>query len=159
MQKKLFAVLKAESDNAAAAAKIDAIVKAGRKLTAEERKALEGLEEVGKAQLQMLYTPWFRHFLTYDPAPVLQKVKCPVLAINGEKDLQVDPQQNLPPIEAALKAGGNSDYTVKELPGLNHLFQSCQTGSPIEYGQIEETLNEAALAVVGDWIVKRTGAK
>jgi fermentation-respiration switch protein FrsA (DUF1100 family) len=86
-------------------------------------------------------------------------VKCPVLAINGEKDLQVDPKQNLPPIEAALKAAGNADITFKELPGLNHLFQTCKTGSPSEYSQIEETFNEAALTVVGDWIVKRTQAK
>jgi pimeloyl-ACP methyl ester carboxylesterase len=158
VQKKLFAVLKAEPNNASATLKIDAIVAAEReKLTADERKALEGLEEVGKSQLQTLYTPWFRHFLTYDPAPVLQKVKCPVLAINGEKDLQVDPKQNLPPIEAALKAGGNKDFTTKELPGLNHLFQTCKSGAPSEYGQIEETFNEAALAIVGDWIVKQTG--
>ncbi len=157
MQKKLFAVLKAESDDAAAAAKIDAIVKEETaKLSEDERKALEGLEEVGKAQLKMLFTPWFRHFLTYDPAPVLQKVKCPVLAINGEKDLQVDPKQNLPTIEAALKAGGNANFTLKELPGLNHLFQPCKTGAVSEYSQIEETINEAALAAVGDWIVKRT---
>jgi fermentation-respiration switch protein FrsA (DUF1100 family) len=160
LQKRLFAALIAEKDNVAAATQIDAIVKEEtEKLSAEERKALEGLEEISKAQLKMLFTPWFRHFLAYDPAPVLQKVKCPVLAINGEKDLQVDPKQNLPPIEAALKAGGNADFTLKELPGLNHLFQTCKTGAPGEYGQIEETFNEAALAAVGDWIVKRTGAK
>jgi pimeloyl-ACP methyl ester carboxylesterase len=160
MQKQLFAVLKAEQDNAAAAVKIDALVKeATEKLTPEERKAIEGLEELRKAQLQMLFTPWFRHFLTYDPAPVLAKLKCPVLATGGEKDLQVDPKQNLPPIEAALKAAGNTDYTIQELPGLNHLFQHCQTGSPSEYGTIEETINEAALKTVGDWIVKRTVAR
>ena len=141
MQKKLFAVLKAESDNAAAAAKIDAIVKAqAEQLTAEERKPAgrAGRCRQGPAPnaLYLLVPALF----DLRSCAVLQKVKCPVLAINGEKDLQVDPQQNLPPIEAALKAGGNSDYTVKELPGLNHLFQSCQTGSPIEYGQIEETL-------------------
>jgi fermentation-respiration switch protein FrsA (DUF1100 family) len=158
VQKKLFAVLKSEPDNAAATEKLEAVVKEEQaKLSDEERKALEGLEEAGKAQLKTITTPWFRHFLTYDPAPVLQKVKCPVLAINGEKDLQVDPKQNLPPIEAALKAGGNADFTIKELPGLNHLFQTCKTGAPSEYGQIEETFNEAALAIVGDWIVKQAG--
>jgi fermentation-respiration switch protein FrsA (DUF1100 family) len=160
VQKKLFAVLKAEPDNKAATAKIEAIVKEEiDKLTPEERKAIEGLEELKKAQLQMLYTPWFRHFLTYDPAPVLRQVKCPVLAINGEKDLQVDPKQNLPPIEAALKAGANSDYTLQELKGLNHLFQVCKSGSPAEYQQIEETINPAALEAVGDWIRKRTAGQ
>jgi hypothetical protein len=156
LQRKLFAVIKAEPDDATAAAKLDAVVKEEQaKLSDEERQAIEGLEEAGKSQLKMITTPWFRHFLTYEPAPVLQQVNCPVLAINGEKDLQVDPKQNLPPIEAALKAGGNKDFTIKELPGLNHLFQKCQTGALSEYRQIEETFNEAALALVGDWIVKQ----
>jgi pimeloyl-ACP methyl ester carboxylesterase len=157
LQKKLFAIVNSERDDAAAAAMLEAAGKEYiEQLSAEEKKAVEGLEEAGKAQMQMILTPWFRHFLSYDPAPVLQKVKCPVLAINGEKDLQVDPKQNLPPIEAALKAGGNGDVTLQEMPGLNHLFQTCKTGSPSEYAQIEETFNEAALTVVGDWIAKRT---
>jgi fermentation-respiration switch protein FrsA (DUF1100 family) len=160
LQKKMFAIVKSERDDAQATAKIEAITNEYvEQLSAEEKKALEGLEELGNAQVKMILTPWFRHFLMYDPAPVLRKVKCPVLAINGEKDLQVDPKQNLPPIEAALKAAGNADITFKELPGLNHLFQTCKTGSPSEYSQIEETFNEAALTVVGDWIVKRTQAK
>jgi hypothetical protein len=104
-------------------------------------------------------TPWFRHFLTYDPRPVLEKVKCPVLAICGENDLQVDPRLNLPPIAAALKMAGNPDVTIKELPGLNHLFQASKTGAPSEYQQLEETINPAALEMVGDWLVKRTAAK
>ena len=78
------------------------------------------------------------------------------MAINGEKDLQVDPKQNLPPIEAALKEGANSDYTLKELPGLNHLFQHCQTGSPSEYATIDETFAPEALELIGGWISQRT---
>lgn len=87
------------------------------------------------------------------------KVKCPVLAINGEKDLQVPPKENLTAIEQALKAGGNKDYTVKELPGLNHLFQTSSTGSPMEYSKIEETISPAALTIIGDWIVDHTQGK
>ena len=64
--------------------------------------------------------------------------------------------QNLPEIEAALKAGGNRDYTIRQLPGLNHLFQTCQTGAITEYGQIEETIAPVALATIGDWIVQKT---
>jgi fermentation-respiration switch protein FrsA (DUF1100 family) len=82
-----------------------------------------------------------------------------VLAINGEKDLQVDPQQNLPVIEAALKTAGNSDVIIKELPGLNHLLQKCESGSIFEYQQLEETINPAALELVGDWISQRMLAK
>jgi fermentation-respiration switch protein FrsA (DUF1100 family) len=78
-----------------------------------------------------------------------------VLAINGEKDLQVPPGQNLPVIAAALAAGGNTDFAVRELPGLNHLFQTSETGAPSEYGLIEETFSPTALEIVGDWIEDR----
>ncbi len=66
------------------------------------------------------------------------------------------PKEDLREIAAALKAGGNRDYTVRELPGLNHLFQTARTGAPAEYGQIEETFSPVALQVIGDWIVHRT---
>jgi pimeloyl-ACP methyl ester carboxylesterase len=122
----------------------------------EAKAALEGQAD---AQVKAILSPWYRFFLTYDPAPALRKLRCPVLAINGEKDLQVDPKQNLPPIEKALQEGGNPDSTVKELAGLNHLFQHCQTGSPAEYGKIEETFSPEALQLIGDWIVERTSGK
>jgi fermentation-respiration switch protein FrsA (DUF1100 family) len=83
-------------------------------------------------------------------------VTCPVLAVNGQKDLQVPPKENLRAIRQALRAGGNRDYTVRELPKLNHLFQTSRTGSPDEYARIEETITPAALQVIGEWIVKRT---
>ena len=66
---------------------------------------------------------------------------------------------NLDAIAAALKAGGNKDFTVKELPHLNHLFQTCKTGAGSEYGAIEETLAPAVLEAVADWIAKRTGGR
>lgn len=97
--------------------------------------------------------------LAYDPVPALKRVRAPVLALNGARDLQVDPQQNLPPIEAALEAGGNRDFTVAELPDLNHLFQPATTGSPSEYGAIEQTIDPAALVLVVDWIVAHVGVR
>jgi hypothetical protein len=80
-----------------------------------------------------------------------------VLAIIGEKDLQVPPKENLVEIDKALSEGGNRDLTVKELPGLNHLFQATKTGSPAEYGQIEETINPMALELMSSWVRKRAG--
>jgi fermentation-respiration switch protein FrsA (DUF1100 family) len=112
-----------------------------------------------KAQLQSLLSPWYRFFLTYDPKPTLTKVKCPVLAINGEKDLQVPPKENLSAIEEALVAGGNKNFIVKELPGLNHLFQTAQTGVPSEYAKIEETISPIALKIIGDWISEQAKNK
>ena len=94
--------------------------------------------------------------MAYDPAPALAKLTCPVLAINGEKDLQVPPDQNLPAIRNALAAGGNKNYEVDELPGLNHLFQTSKTGAIGEYAEIEETMSPVALEKVASWIIKQT---
>jgi len=106
------------------------------------------------AQLGQITSPWFRYFIAYDPATALRKVMCPVLAINGEKDLQVSPRQNLPAIRKALEAAGNKDFEIAELPGLNHLFQTAKTGSPAEYAQIEETISPVALERIAAWILK-----
>jgi pimeloyl-ACP methyl ester carboxylesterase len=100
-----------------------------------------------------LNTPWERYFVTYDPAPVLTRTAIPVLALNGSLDLQVLPDQNLPPIRAAL--AGNPQATVQELDGLNHLFQHATTGSPNEYGSIDETMSPDVLAQVSGWIAAR----
>jgi len=78
-------------------------------------------------------------FLDYDPLPALQKIKCPVLALNGEKDLQVSAADNLPLIQKTLEDAGTRNVTTKSLPELNHLFQHAESGSPVEYGAIEET--------------------
>lgn len=110
-----------------------------------------------EAQIRRVTSPWFRYFMAYDPAPMLTKVKCPVLALNGEKDLQVLPDQNLPPLKAALDKAANKDVTIIRLPGLNHLFQAAKTGAVSEYAQIEETMNPAALDAVASWLRKHTG--
>ncbi len=122
----------------------------------ELREKLAGQPE---AQIDVVVTtftsPWFRYFITYDPAPALRKVKCPVLAINGEKDLQVSPKQNLPTIRKALDEGGNQHAEVDELSGLNHLFQTAKTGAPAEYGEIEETMSPVAMEKIATWILKQ----
>ena len=106
-----------------------------------------------EALTKRMDSAWFRYFLPYDPATTLTKVKCPVLAINGSKDAQVPPKQNLPAIRKALMAGGNNDFEVQELPGLNHLFQTARTGGTAEYAQIEETIAPAALEKMTSWIL------
>jgi len=75
-----------------------------------------------------------------------------VLALNGEKDLQVAADINLPSIEKALGSGGNKAVTTIKLPELNHLFQHCKTGLPAEYGEIEETFSPEVLKIMSDWI-------
>lgn len=128
-----------------------------KELTEEQRKALGQTDAMMEAQLQTALTPWFRQLLAYDPRPTLRQVKCPVLAINGEKDLQVAPKENLSAIRDALVAGGNARCEIIEFPGLNHLFQTCTTGAVAEYGQIEETIAPAVLEKVSGWIRKQAG--
>ena len=109
-------------------------------------------------QVKVVSSPWFRGLLDYDPAVTLSTVTCPVLAIDGEKDLQVPPEQNLPPIRKALQAARNQNFEVVELPGLNHLFQTAKTGAVSEYSEIEETMSPVALEKVANWILKQAGA-
>ena len=121
-------------------------------MTEEEKSKLGDPEVYLNMQLKTLTSPWFKYFLKYNPVPTLEKTKCPVLAINGENDLQVPPKENLSAIENALKKGGNNNFEVKMLPGLNHLFQTSSTGAVSEYNQIEETISPLALETMLNWI-------
>jgi uncharacterized protein len=107
-------------------------------------------------QIHWTSSPWFRYFLDYDPVPALQQTKCPVLILSGEKDLQVPPKENLQLAQKALETGGNKDFQVTELPGLNHQFQHCYMGLPEESRAIEETFANDALSTISAWIVKRS---
>jgi fermentation-respiration switch protein FrsA (DUF1100 family) len=121
----------------------------------KERMAGDVPEAQIGVQIKQVTSPWFRYFLTYDPATALRKVTCPVLAINGSLDKQVLPNQNLPAIRKALQESGNKQYEVDELPGLNHLFQTAKTGSLAEYSQLEETMSPVALEKMSTWILKQ----
>jgi uncharacterized protein len=160
MQQTMFAVLRAENDNVVAEKKIRAaLAELTGKLDAEEKKKMAEAMPLLEGQIKMVLTPWFRHFLSYDPRPALRKVTCPVLALNGAKDVQVDAALNLQAIQAALKKGGNKDVAVREFANLNHLFQTCKTGAVSEYGNIEETLAPVVLEAVARWILERTTGK
>ncbi len=156
LNERIFSVIKEEKDKKVVEERLRQMFMADwEKMSEEEKKKISNPEEYLKAQLQSLLSPWFCFFLTYDPKIALMKVKCPVLAINGEKDLQVPPKENLSAIEEALKTGGNKDYTIIKMPNLNHLFQTAQTGAPAEYAKIEETISPDALKIIGDWILEQ----
>lgn len=151
--KKLYSVLRKEKDNNKAEVKILAVYK--EILEKKNRSAEE--TEIAVNQLKTsfganTYT-WFRYFIMTDPASFWKKVKCPVLALNGEKDLQVSADENLPAIEKALKSSGNKSVKIVKLPELNHLFQHCKTGLPAEYANIEETFSPEVLKIIADWIL------
>ncbi len=149
LQQRVFEVLKRERDDTKAQEAIyEALVQSlgtGANLPESQKSAL-------RAQAANYASPWFRTFVTLDPAPYLRKVRCPVLALNGELDLQVDPEQNLPAIERALREGGNKRFTARRMSGLNHLFQKAKTGLIPEYAQIEETFNPDALETIRKWL-------
>ena len=126
-------------------------------LSDAERKEYEGVKAQAAMQLEMSLTPWFRSFVRYDPQPVLAKVAVPVLALNGDRDVQVAVKENLDAIAKALREGGNTDVTVKELAGLNHLFQHSETGAIAEYGKIQETFAPEALEELSAWLLARAG--
>ena len=153
----LFDILKVEKDNKVAEQRMRAVIDAElATMTDEQKKSFASVQRTMNMQMPMYLSPWFRYFLLIDPVPYLEKVNVPVLALVGEKDLQVPPKENLDLIEAALKKGGNKNYTVMLLPGLNHLFQTSKTGLPSEYGEIEETISPTALQTMSDWILKQT---
>lgn len=164
LQQRLIDVAMESVDEAAAISAFDSYWAARTKEIAgpfvpsdQEAAMMDSLGRQLRGQLKGLMSPWMRFYLRYDPAVTLSKLKQPVLAINGSLDKQVLPTQNLPAIEAALRTGGNQRFTVKELPGLNHLFQSAKTGVLGEYREIEETLSPEALDTIGQWIAAQMG--
>jgi pimeloyl-ACP methyl ester carboxylesterase len=138
-----------------------AVVERIDKLPAEQRKALPNVEQYAEKtadqQLKGVQSPWFRFFLDYDPAPALTKVRCPVLALFGELDLQVVPHDvNQKAIADALARGGNKDYTFKVIPKANHLFQGATTGSPTEYGTLKKAFAPGLLEEMTIWLKAKT---
>ncbi|SMG49202.1 hypothetical protein SAMN05661096_03580 [Marivirga sericea] len=113
------------------------------------------VEDVNKI-LQIFTAAWFQNFLQYDPSVALEQVDCPVLAINGAKDLQIPGEENLDAIKLALDKGGNDMVTIKKMPKLNHLFQEADTGLPDEYSTIEQTFSPLALEEIEAWIKLQT---
>ncbi|NNF26307.1 MAG: alpha/beta fold hydrolase [Gemmatimonadetes bacterium] len=152
-----YAVLKSDLGPDEALSELREIAEEQMAEATPEELATMGLTEETKdamieGQLAAVNSPWFRAFLTYDPAPTLERVSIPVLAINGEKDLQVPYEVNLREIAAALERGGNPHFETHALPDLNHLFQHADTGHPSEYGTIEETWAPEAMELIANWI-------
>ncbi len=104
------------------------------------------------ALINQLTSTWMINFIRLDPVVYLEKVSCPILAINGNKDLQVPSKENLEVIENIFRKSENTKVKIKELEGLNHLFQECETGATSEYATIEQTISPIALKEILNWI-------
>jgi len=147
-----YALVRKEKDTNVLAEKLVGLVKESGLDAALPPAALE-------TQLRMLASPWFRFFLDYDPLPNLKTVRCPVLALYGQKDLQVSPKANLPLLQKAFHDSLNPQVETRELPELNHLFQHGYTGTPAEYAAIEETFSPEALTLIVDWVKGHSSSK
>jgi uncharacterized protein len=160
LSRRINAIVKAETDGKRVEQRINEDIAAYvGTLNDVQKKQFEPAAAAVKAFIPMYKTAWYRYFITYDPGPVLKNVKVPVLALNGEHDLQVAWKENLDLIAASLKSAGNNDVTIKMFPNLNHLFQTSPTGLLSEYNQIEETMSQEVLKTVSDWILRRTAQK
>ncbi len=149
-QRAIFDIIKNEPDSAEANKKLQFTLSGGMypALNEEMKKGVD-------AKIAGINSNWFRYFLSYDPQPTLRKVKCPVLALNGVKDVQV-PVSNLEHIKKALVEGGNRNAETMAFENLNHLFQHCTTGAVAEYAQIEETISPEVLELMKNWILETT---
>jgi len=157
LTRRINAIVKTETDEKRIEQRINEEIAAyAGILNDEQKKSFEPAARDIKAFIPMYKTPWYRYFIMFDPQPVLKNVRVPVLALNGEHDLQVAWKENLDLIAAGLKAGGNEDVTIRAFPNLNHLFQTSPTGLLSEYSQIEETISPEVLKTVSEWILRRT---
>ncbi len=146
---RLYALVREDTDTATAEKKIRAL---HATLTADEKEKIGWPDrELDHEIADQLRRHW-RYDLRHDPRATLREVRCPVLALNGEEDIQVPAKENLAIIAEALKAGGNTRFTIREFPGLNHAFRTVHSGA----GSHDETMSPPVLQTISDWIIART---
>jgi pimeloyl-ACP methyl ester carboxylesterase len=163
VDRELFAILKKIAPDSVMRRRVrEEMPRSIASLSAEERSAVrkqwgsEPADSIARS-LRIVLMPWFRALLVYDPRPSLSRLRVPLLALYGERDLQVPANQSVPVLEDAMRAADNRDYAIEVLPGLNHLFQHARTGLLDEYSTIEETMDTQVLERVSRWILERTG--
>jgi len=124
-------------------------------LSDTDKEVISWNEDDITREVKGTYWIWFHEALKLEPRKYLNESACPTLAITGEKDRQANPKENLPIIEKSLEEGICNDYIVVEMPGLNHLFQTAETGAVSEYEKIPEIMSPMALQTISDWINER----
>ena len=154
--KALMPIIVNEKESKVIDEKLRAAVEAWMKTQPALTRKVMTEQNIPAAVVERLGSPWLRYFMAIDPRKELARVKCPVLAINGELDSQVAFRENLEGIERALKDAGNARVTTRSFPKLNHLFQTCETGALSEYSRIEETMAPVVIKTIVDWVVEQT---
>jgi pimeloyl-ACP methyl ester carboxylesterase len=144
LYRKIYATVKDEPDPVVREARLNTLLKDA------------GAETVGRLALstKSFMTPWMYWAVAYDPGATLRDIRCPVLALIGTKDLIVTPAENLPALRAALAQNSKAD--IETVPGVNHMFQTANTGLPQEWPNISETIAPSALNRIADWVVQQS---
>ncbi len=160
-QRKLFAAARTNAGWEELSKQLSADVAAqAARLPDEQRKAMQQMGERQVAQqIKAVQSRWFRFFLDYDPLPALGRLRCPVLALFGELDLQVPPDVNQPLMAEAFAKSGNRAATTKVIAKANHLYQESKTGMPTEYGTLKKEFVPELLPLLSTWIEEQTGLK
>lgn len=115
------------------------------------------LPEGTETRVELLLSPWYRSLFSFDPAQILEQVGVPVLAVTGDLDRLSPADQNFPEMLAALEKGGNRDYTLTRVPGLNHIFQEAKEGGLEEYMTLAGDFSPMGAEIVSSWIRLRFG--
>ncbi len=153
LNKMTFEILKSCNDSMEAAQKINILYQEYYSSLPDSEKSKPGNTITAIEQKKKSFSSnWMKYFIKYDPRTELEKLQVPVLALFAEKDIQVPPSQNKDEMEKALQKSENINYKVVVLPGLNHVFQECETGAIDEYAKIEQTTSPKMLELMTDWI-------
>ncbi len=155
LNEKIYNLIKEKKDSSQTAHRLEKVASDFYDNSSPQFKQALGSKENFLLQLKPVLSPWFRYFINYDPRPALEKIKCPVLAIDGTKDVQVPPKEDLAAIKKALIDGGNKKVKIVNFEGLNHLFQPAKSGLPSEYNKISETISPKVLELITSWILEQ----
>jgi len=161
LQRQLFAAARTDTgwDEATAAVKaaiktaIDALPEA-RRQAIKDPAAL--IQAQANAQVEAVRSPWFKFFLDFDPASALVKVRCPVLATFGERDIQVPTAPNRAAMEKAFATSGFKNYRIEVFPRANHLYQDAPTGAVAEYTTLTKEFVPGFLDLLVSWTQQQT---
>jgi len=154
--KKTYSILKKNPNPQKAATALRKYYAKRMKKTPEEKHFDFGYsKQAVEMKIQALNGAWFRFFLTFEPEDYLKRVDCPVLALFGEKDVQVLALVNSKALEKIINKHNRKDWHIKVYPDKNHLFQNATKGTIMEYAIIEETIGEDVLGDIVGWIKKR----
>jgi len=155
INKKIFDIVETIDDSAEAKLKLKKLYNNFRaNLSKKDLSRRKYSAKIFQKKIKFMITPWFKHYLMYNPQTAFKQIKCPVLILYGKNDVELNPNENLKSIMKALEFEGNKNVDFKIFKGLNHLFQKSDTGFPTEYSKIKETFSVKTLKYIDHWINK-----